>query len=404
MQQWLRSRIGQVPSLIALHFLVGFVFWYGIEKIFLANQLQIGPTGIATIVTLYTIVTLFLDVPASVIADRWGRRRMLVVAVICFIAANLVLGSAQSFFIYLVGTALWALYTVSYNGTFEAILFDSLKQEKREKMFQKVDALSRLFFMLGIAVSSFVSGFLADQLGLRSAYFLSIVPLILGLFALYIIHEPRVHHDDDDAEATMKKGYIAHLLHAFRTVWRSSQLRLITFAMIIMYFIQTPVYEFEQYVYIVLFKSPVLVGIFNGIGGFMLALGFLIAIKRTFNPRILLLVTATSITLLALLASNYSLFFVAFVFVGIALLENTLQTELQHATTSRTRASVTSAVYFAGNVLIIPFIFIFGAIAEHQSIWQAYLIDGIVVLALVCIYIFLQKRTAGKIVASNPRA
>lgn len=387
-----QSRVGQIPSLIALHFFVGFVFWYGIEKIFLANQLQIGPTGIAAIVTLYTVMTLFLDVPASVIADRWGRRRMLIVSVICFIIANIVLGGAQSFVMYLIGSAFWALFTVSFGGTFEAIMYDSLKEEKREKAFQKVDAWSRFFFMIGISISSLTSGFLADQFGLRSAYFLSAVPLVLALLALlFITKEPRVHHDDEDAEATMKMGYFAHLLHAFRTVWRSKSLRLVTFAMIIMFFIQTPLYEFNQYIYIVLFQSPVLVGIFGGLAGFMLAVGFFIAIKRAFNPRVLFILTGISITMVALLSNNFSLIFLAFVLAGSAMLENALQTDLQHATTSRTRASVTSAVYFAGNVLIIPFVFIFSAIAEHQSIWNAYLLNGLIVLALVVIYIVLQR-------------
>jgi hypothetical protein len=194
----------------------------------------------------------------------------------------------------------------------------------------------------------------------------------------------------------MKMGYISHLIHAFRIVWRSKSLRLVAFAMIIMFFIQTPLYEFNQYIYIVLFQSPVLVGIFSGLGGFMLAVGFFIAIKRAFNPRVLLILTGISISLVAVLANNFSLIFLSFVLVATAMLENTLQTELQHATTSRTRASVTSAVYFAGNVLIIPFVYIFGIVAEYQSIWNAYLIDGVVVLALIGTYIFLQTRSNKK--------
>jgi MFS family permease len=394
MRGWLQSYATQVRSLIALHFFVGFVFWYGIEKIFLTNQLNIGPTGIAAIVTLYTIVTLFLDVPASVIADRWGRRNMLVVAIICFILANIVLGSAHSFIEYLAGTALWAFFSVCYGGIYEAMLFDSLKEEKREKQYQKVIAWSSLFFMVGIAISSLVSGFLADKLGFRNVYFLSIIPLIFGLVVLYRIHEPRIHHDDELAEQIIKTGYFVQLVQAFRVVWQTPRLKLVMFGMVIMFFIQTPLYEFNQYIYITLFKVPVIVGIFGGIAGFLLAFGHYVAIKRSFHPRTLLLVTGLSITMVALLANNYALFFLAFVLVGSSMIENALATELQHATTSRTRASVTSAVYFAGNVLIVPFIFLFGVVAEHQSIWQAYLIDGIVVLALVSVYIVSQHRTS----------
>lgn len=383
----------QIPGLIALNFFVGFVFWYGIEKIFLSSELNIGATGIAAIVALYIALTLILDVPASVIADRWGRKRMLVVAIICFILANIVLGASSTFVMYLLGTVFWALFAVSYNGTYEAILFDSLKEQQREKAFQKVDAWARLFFMVGIAISSMASGFLVDQLGLRSAYFLSIIPFVFALGTLLLVREPRVHHDDDVAEDVLKRGYITHLLHAFKSVRRSPQLLLVAFGMIILTFIQTPMYEFNQYVYIELFSVPTLVGIFGGLSGLMLAVGFLIAIKRTFNPRILLLLVGLAIIIFALLANNASLLFISFTMVSIAIIENGLQTQLQHATNSRTRASVTSAVLFAGNVLIVPFVVFFSFVAQNNSIWLAYLIEGGVVLALSLGYfIFTAKR------------
>jgi MFS family permease len=387
----------QVPGLIALNFFVGFVFWYGIEKIFLSSELSIGATGIAVIAALYVVLTLILDVPASVIADRWGRKRMLAVAVVCFILANIVLGASSTFVLYLLGTVFWALFIVSYNGTYEAILYDSLKEQRREKAFQKIDALARLCFMVGIAISSMASGFLVDEFGIRSPYFLSIIPFVFALGTLLLIREPRVHHDDDVAEDVLKRGYVAHLVHALKTVRKSKELLLVAFAMVILTFIQTPMYEFGQYVYIELFSVPTLVGIFGGLSAFMLALGFLIAIKRTFSPRMLLLLVGLAIIIFAFLANNVSLVFISFIMVAIAIIENGLQTQLQHATTSRTRASVTSAVQIAGNVLIVPFLFLFGYIAQYQSIWSAYLITGVVVLALAGIYIFFWTRSKGSL-------
>jgi MFS family permease len=393
MKKLLQQYNGQVPRLILLHFSVGFVFWYAIEKIFLANQLAIGPTGIATIVILYLVITLILDVPASVLADRWGRKRMLIFAIVSFILANIVLGASQTFGMYLVGTVLWALFSVGYGGIFEAILFDSLKQEGREKQFQKVDAWSRLFFMIGISIASVASGVLADQFGLRSVYFLSVIPLILGLFALITVREPIVHHDDE-VQDVLKRGYAAHLMHAFGTVWHEKKLRLVMFAMIILFFIQTPLYEFIQYVYIELFQTPLIVGLFGGIGSLFTALGFFIAIKRKrmFNARLILLLAGIAVTIIALLANIGSLLPLAFLFIAVSIIENALQTELQHATTSRTRASVTSAVYFTGNVLIIPFVLLFGVIAQNHSIWLAYLINGGVVLCLALGYVLLTSQ------------
>lgn len=390
MLSWLRLKSSQIPSLVALQFFIGFVFWYGIEKIFLADKLGVGPTGIVAIVTLYTIIILTLDVPASVVADRLGRKRVLLFSLLSFVVADIVLGLSNTFFMYLIGTVFWGLFSVSYHGIYEAILFDSLKEQKREKEFQKIDALSRLFYMLGIGVSSILSGFLADIFGLRDAYFASVIPLVIGLILLIFIREPKIHHDDEILDVN-KRGYVGHLLGAFRTMWNSPKLRLTMFGVIVMFFIQTPMYEFNQYVYIALFQSPILVGIFGGLSGLVLALGFLIATKRTFKPRFILIIAGISLMFVALLQNNLSLLFLAIALLAGSILENALQTQLQHSTSSRTRASVTSAVYFLGNVLIIPFVFLFGAVAEHQSIWQAFLIDGVLVLTMAIIYFLFTR-------------
>jgi MFS family permease len=393
-KRWISSRFTQVPALIAVHFLIGFIFWYGIEKIFLSDILHVGPTGVSAIVILYMVMTLVLDVPASVIADRWGRKRMIVLAVSLFLAANVVLALSQNFTMYLAGTALWALFTVSFYGTFEALLFDSLKAEGREASFQKVDAWSRFFFMIGIGIASIASGFLADHFGLRNVYFFTLIPLVAALIVLAFVKEPKVTHDDEVEDVT-KRGYFGHLMHAFKLVWKMPKLRLVMFGAIALFFIQTPMYEFNQYIYIELFKSPVLVGIFGGvIGGFVLALGFFIAVRKSFRPDILMIIIGLAITSIALLSNHFSLIFVSIALGAVAMLENALQTNLQHATTSRTRASVTSAVYFAGNVLIIPFIALFGAIAQNHSIWLAYLVDGGVVIVMAITYVILSKRAS----------
>jgi len=399
-RRWLRLRSAQIPNLVVLQFLIGFVFWYGIEKIFIAKNLGVGPTGIVAIVTLYTIIILTLDVPASVVADRLGRKRVLLFSILSFVIADIVLGLSNTFFMYLIGTAFWGLFSVSYHGIFEAILFDSLKEQKREKEFQKIDALSRLFYMLGIGVSSISSGFLADIFGLRGAYFASVIPLIVGLILLTSIREPKIHHEDELIDVN-KYGYIGHLIGAFRTMWHSPKLRLTMFGVIVMFFIQTPMYEFNQYVYIALFQSPILVGIFGGLSGLVLALGFLIATKRTFKPRFILIIAGISLMLVAFLQNNFSLLFLASALLAGSILENALQTQLQHSTSSRTRASVTSAVYFLGNVLIIPFVFLFGAIAEHQSIWQAFLIDGVIVLVMAFVYFFFTRIKSAKIIPTQ---
>ena len=59
-----------------------FVLWYGIEKIFLKNTLNLSLTQIASIPLVYMLVSLVLELPSSVLSDRWSRNKTLALAFI----------------------------------------------------------------------------------------------------------------------------------------------------------------------------------------------------------------------------------------------------------------------------------------------------------------------------------
>lgn len=386
------TRLAEIPKqiwlLILFRFSVGFTFWYGIEKLFLRDELQVGPQGIAYIAAVYMVTTLLLDVPAGVLADRWGRKRTLVLSVVLFIIANILLGASTSLVWYLAATFFWALYNVTIDGTFQALLFDSLKERGSEQRFQKIDALAGVAFMLGVTISSLASGVLAEQVGLREVYYVSILPLFVALGCLFFVREPKVTHDEHDA---IIKGYWRHLSGAFGEVIRSPRLRLSVVGMVGLYFILTPLYEFQQYVFIALFDSVVIVGALNGLSGFFLAVGFTIALYKKVPILLLLVAGVTCMGTILVSQNTIALGALAALAIVATLLQNSVSTELQHATRSRTRAAVTSAVNLIGNTMMLPYVFLFGAMAELWSIWLAYGVTAGVLVIIATSYFILMR-------------
>lgn len=379
----------QIRLLTILNFCVGLVFWYGIEKVFLRDSLQIGPTGISQIVIVYMAVTLLLDVPAGVVADKWGRKKTLALALTFFVASNAVLGLSQDFTMYLLGTVLWGLFTVCFYGTYEALLYDSLKADGKQSHYQKVDATTRMWFMIGIAISSLVSGLMAQIVGLRGVYFVSIVPLIVGIYCVSRLVET-IHHDDDETALEETKSHLQYFIAAFRDISASYKLRIIALGMVLFFLALTPLYEFAQYVYIALSHSTVMVGVLNGLSGVALALGFWIALHRVYNQYFLIITLFLAIALIGVFQNYFSVLCVFVACTVASLFENRIQTDLQHSTKSKNRASVTSAVNFIGTVLVVPVIVVFGAIAE-KSIWLAYAQLSILLLVVVSAYITVQR-------------
>jgi len=379
-----KSKDNQIRLLTVINFCVGFVLWYGIEKVFLRDELGIGPAGVAQMVITYMGVTLLLDVPAGVIADRWGRKKMLATAVTLLALSGVMAGLSQNFFQYLVATVVWGLFAVTYYGTYEALLFDSLKAQGRERAYQKVDAAARMWFMIGIAISSIISGYVAEQIGLRLTYMTILIPAGVALYCAYRLYEAKHVEEGDDA-ADQAKSHYQHFISAFGDIVRSKKLLLVAFGILLMFLIQTPMYEFVQYVYLELTNSTTLVGVLNGASGIALAVGFLIALRYSFSQYVILplvLVTAVSI---GLFQSYLSIVAIFLLYIVMSLFENQVYTDLQHNTKSSNRAAVTSAANFVANLSIIPLVIVFGAIAEH-SIWTAYLALSLLVCILVLFY------------------
>lgn len=377
----------QLKSLYLISFSVGFVLWYGIEKIFLQDVIGVGPTSIGIIVAVYMAITLIFDVPAGVLADRWGKKRTLMVAIGTFILADVTLGASTNFAAYVIGTALWGFFTVLYYGTYEALLYNTTKHLGLGDDYEKINASQQAWFMFGIGISSLLSGFFATFFSLQAVYFVSIIPLVVALFVAFGLREPPIHADDDTVEEEILNHW-QHLLQSFKEILRSPNLRLIAVGMLIVLAIMTPIYEFSQYIYIHLFDGDeVSVGIANGVAGLLLVVGFLIATRvRLAVPRLI------AIVLLLLLATvwlqNYTALLVfMMIFVLMPIVENRIQTQIQHSLSNKKRATMTSAIKFMGNVFVVPFVIVFSVIAEHRSIWLAYSLQILVVASLLVYYV-----------------
>src|SRR5664279_5529627 len=95
------------------HLFLGMMFWFGIEQLFLNKYL--GTSSARGYVTgTFMLSMILFDVPSGIIADKFGRKRVIIAACGVQIAAVITLGFSSSLGQYLVGTALYGIFAVSY--------------------------------------------------------------------------------------------------------------------------------------------------------------------------------------------------------------------------------------------------------------------------------------------------
>ena len=97
--------------------------------------------------------------PAGALADRMPRVRLLMLGCVILFASNLVLASAQTTTVVLVGTALWGLHMGFTEGVFSAMVADAAPASLRGTAFGVFNLLRGVLLM----VASVLAGLLWDR-------------------------------------------------------------------------------------------------------------------------------------------------------------------------------------------------------------------------------------------------
>lgn len=85
----------------------------------------------------WPIGTLIADIPSSYLADRWGRRRTILTGVVLNVIANAWLFYAHGFWSFFFYTFAFAISYSFFFGVEDALLYDTLREMKQEKVVLK---------------------------------------------------------------------------------------------------------------------------------------------------------------------------------------------------------------------------------------------------------------------------
>lgn len=169
----------------------GLIFWYSIEKLF---QQSVG-LSIASIVFIGIVAQtgrMLFEIPSSILADRWHRRNMLILASGIMIIASIVIPLTRTPSSYALAVLLWTIYFAFKSGTDAAFIFDSLKAHKAESSFERVFARYGTLEFVGLIVSSLAAGLIASTTNLTVPFWLTVAPLLTGIIVLSRLPEPPV--------------------------------------------------------------------------------------------------------------------------------------------------------------------------------------------------------------------
>ena len=181
----------KIQKLYLVHFLLKLHFIGGVLIPFLTDFGKISFTQIMILQSWFMFWIFIFEIPTGAIADFFGRRNSMVLSGVITAAAAIIYASYPNFYVFLAGELLWALAAALMSGADTAMVYDTLKEEKREKQSKEILSRYESFGLAGIFIGSPVGSIIAATLGVRAPMFLMAIPMLLGSALLLTTSEPK---------------------------------------------------------------------------------------------------------------------------------------------------------------------------------------------------------------------
>ena len=138
--------------------------------------------------TVFHITSLIFEIPSGVLADVFGRKKMLIVSSIMRMIGNIIMILSDNLFTVCLSIAFHALSYNFSSGTGDALAYDSLKAANAESRFERFESDQLVIYRLCSGISTLCAG-LALFIGHRLAYGTDLITGVIQIAVLMSLSE-----------------------------------------------------------------------------------------------------------------------------------------------------------------------------------------------------------------------
>lgn len=203
-----------IRILFALRFFSSLIPAYVIERLYWEER---GMTIQMVVYTeiIFALTIVLLEVPTGVIADKWGRKKMLVLSALLGCCEFLILIVATEFWHFALVVFLAGISRSASSGSENALLYDTLRQQGKASQFEKLLGRLNACDLLSAILAALCGSLLAGKFGLELNYWLSLVSSGIALMLAFLLIEPPMGGEGTE-EAIPFKTYVTASLRFFR--------------------------------------------------------------------------------------------------------------------------------------------------------------------------------------------
>ncbi len=358
----------------------------------------ITPAQIGILLGVWSLTSFVLEVPSGVIADKFSRKHILFFAQLVRAVGYAVWIFVPTFQGFLIGFVLWGIKSAFTSGTYQALIYDLLKDGGREREYSKVYGRAKTLSYIGNLAASGCAA-LAIHMGYSFVLTMSILALVMSAIVISSVKSVR------SAGSTHEKKYYTLLKSGFTFILKESLvLKLIAFAAIA-HALGGAIDEYFPIFGSLTGVDKSAIAIFIGVTGAAEALASFYAHKFEHLPSrffYVLLVISGILFYVAATLLNVSGLVLLVIFSGLYVISSVVtESKIQHLIPSESRATVSSLQGFMVELAVLAVYFGFGLLAETFDYARAFQIFGMLIIAFGSLYLissFFQQRRQGRMV------
>jgi MFS family permease len=365
-------------------FLFDFMLGYAIyTALFSLEGLSITQIGI--LLAFWSGSAIVLEMPSGALSDHFDRRVLLVLAPLAKTLTFILWAvAAGNFWLYGLGFLFWSLAQAMQSGSREALLYERMAHEGRSADFDRALGRDNAAEGLGIGLGTLIGGFVGWY-SFEWAIWLSIPPLLVAALLPYWLKDVRRSGPAGAKSDDMPGSYLLHFKDAVNEFRAHADLRFVTTYIAVGLVVFEILEEFDQLYYLATDVPVWAWGILAaGVEGCH-AIASLYAYRLAGRPVLAWLLPLAGGALLVLSsigASPYYVLILSLGYIVVAPMGVLAEARFHRVMEGRSRATTTSALVMAENIVGVFFTLVFGTLADSIGILPAYGWAGLAMVPL----------------------
>lgn len=165
--------------------------------------------------TVFHIVSLLFEIPSGVLADVFGKKKMLLASTVMAMISDVVMILSCNLFTVCLSIAFRALCYNCSSGSGDALAYDSLKLVGQESHFERFESNQMVIWRMCDGLSTLCAGF-ALTIGHRLAYGVSLITGAVQLMILATLREVQI--GEEQTEIPLTKRLASCFAESFRFI------------------------------------------------------------------------------------------------------------------------------------------------------------------------------------------